>query len=541
VRSKQVFSLHLSNAFDAVRRQLGHLGLALSVWDAEAERTEQGGEEWGGASRSSGEDMRDAVGRQLARQVIAENLPGRAQTSWGEVLIAIPVYERRQLVAVAMASFPTVEMRDQWPANRHVLEGVFGEDVRDVGAHLERVCRYHANEADVLIEVLSATIEREKAMGIAEGELAGLSSNLATTYEELSLVYRISGSMNVTRDLAQFIREEVCEELLEVLNLEHVAVVIYPRREGREPISVVSCGKLDVAPEELIMFANNRAMPRLRSGEPYLVDNQFSPPAGSDTLEAIDRCVVVPLAGDDGPSGVLMAFNKIDDEFDSVDVKLLNAIGSNAAAFLNNHRLYSDLQELLIGVLEALTESIDAKDPYTCGHSRRVARISQTLAEMMGFDEQRVRLIYISGLLHDVGKIGVPESVLRKPGRLTAEEFELMKQHPRVGSRILSGIRQLDDVVVGILSHHERPDGRGYPDGLRGEEIPIEGRIIGLADTFDAMTSDRTYRKALPVERVAEEIRKYKGTQFDPVLADHFLSLDLNKFVEELRRESEEH
>ncbi len=538
--SKQAFSLHLSNAFDAVHRQLGRLGMVLSIWDGDGDRIAIGSDGWQERPASAGMQMWNTAAGELVDQIAAEKLPGWRETAWNEVLLGVPVYERRQLVAVAIAAFPSVEMREEWPANRELLETILDESIEDLPAHLDRACRYRVDEAGDLIEILAATIDREKAMGVAEGELAGLSSNLATTYEELNLVYRISGSMNVTRDLSQFIREEVCEELLEVLNLEHVAVVIYPRREGEEPIAVVSCGELDLAPEDIIVLANDHAMPQLRAGARYQVENKFNGSGSGTTLGGVHRYVAVPLTGDAGPSGVLLAINKIDDEFDSVDVKLLNAIGSNAAAFLSNHRLYSDLQELLIGVLEALTESIDAKDPYTCGHSRRVAKISQRLAEMIGLDDQRIRQIYISGLLHDVGKIGVSEHVLCKPGKLTPAEYEQMKQHPLIGSRILSGIRQLDDVVVGILSHHERPDGHGYPYGLEGESIPIEGRIIGLADTFDAMTSDRTYRKALPVERAAEEIRKYRGSQFDPVLADHFLSLNLADFLEELPREDEE-
>jgi len=147
-----------------------------------------------------------------------------------------------------------------------------------------------------------------------------------------------------------------------------------------------------------------------------------------------------------------------------------------------------------------------------------------------------VERIYLCGLLHDIGKIGVPESTLCKEGRLTDDEYTRMKRHPDLGASILRGIRRLDDIVVGIRSHHERYDGRGYPDGLAGENIPIEGRILGLADSFDAMTSNRTYRRALPLERAVEEIRKNAGTQFDPALAEVFLSWDLEKVLEEARQ-----
>ena len=138
--------------------------------------------------------------------------------------------------------------------------------------------------------------------------------------------------------------------------------------------------------------------------------------------------------------------------------------------------------------------------------------------------------VYLSGLLHDVGKIGVPESVLTKPGRLTDEEFAAIRKHPTIGGQILGNIRQLQDIIPGVLYHHERWDGRGYPHMIAGENIPLMGRIICVADSFDAMSSTRTYRPALPLETVLEEIRRCAGTQFDPMLARLFVTLDFGPY-----------
>jgi putative nucleotidyltransferase with HDIG domain len=204
--------------------------------------------------------------------------------------------------------------------------------------------------------------------------------------------------------------------------------------------------------------------------------------------------------------------------------------------YLENFRLYGDLQDLLIGSLRALTSSIDAKDPYTCGHSERVAVISHWVAEKMGLPAEEVQTIYLAGLLHDVGKIGVSELVLQKPGRLLPEEFEQIKQHPQIGSNILSGIRQMAEVSRTVLTHHERYDGKGYPMGLRGQQIPLAGRIIKLADSFDAMISSRVYRGALPVVAALSEIRLYSGTQFDPDVARIFLKGDLEELMARLSR-----
>jgi len=213
-------------------------------------------------------------------------------------------------------------------------------------------------------------------------------------------------------------------------------------------------------------------------------------------------------------------------DFTSVDVQLFRAVADRVTPFLENHRLYEDLADLLMGMLHALVSSIDAKDTYTCGHSERVAYISRALARASGMPDEMCERIYLAGLLHDVGKIGVPDSILCKMGRLTAEEFEAMRRHPEIGAKILSRVRQIQDLLPGVLYHHERIDGRGYPEGLAGENIPLMGRLICIADCFDAMTTNRTYRSALPLPVALAEVRRCAGTQFDPKFAEVFLDLD---------------
>src|SRR6185369_5026406 len=200
--------------------------------------------------------------------------------------------------------------------------------------------------------------------------------------------------------------------------------------------------------------------------------------------------------------------------------------------YLENSRLFEDVHGLMMGLLHALTSAVDAKDAYTCGHSERVALLSRRLAKEIRLPDSQVERIYMAGLLHDVGKIGVPEAVLQKTGKLTPEEFDQMKRHPQIGARILQDIKQMREIIPGVLHHHERYDGKGYPSGLAGEKIPLMGRVICLADCFDAMTSNRTYRKALPLEVALTEIRRCSGTQFDPTLTDAFLSIGADRFRE---------
>jgi len=192
-------------------------------------------------------------------------------------------------------------------------------------------------------------------------------------------------------------------------------------------------------------------------------------------------------------SGMLVATNLLDrNDFDKSDIRLFNAVATECAVFIGNHNLFKDLKTLLIGALKSLVNSIDAKDQYTRGHSDRVAIISKWLAEqyakVKGLPPEEIQKIYLSGLLHDIGKIGISESVLKKPGKLTEAEYEEMKTHPIIGAGIISEIHQMEDIVPGILYHHERFDGKGYPKGLAGNKIPLAGKIVMLADSFDAMT-----------------------------------------------------
>jgi HD-GYP domain-containing protein (c-di-GMP phosphodiesterase class II) len=172
-----------------------------------------------------------------------------------------------------------------------------------------------------------------------------------------------------------------------------------------------------------------------------------------------------------------------------------------------------------------LAKAIEKRDRYTGGHTDRVTEYAKLTAKQLDWPEERLAVLELAGHLHDVGKIGVPDAVLNKPGKLTVEEFEMMKAHPEIGEQIIRGIDFLEALVPYVLYHHERYDGKGYPKGLSGEAIPIEGRLLAVSDTFDAMTSSRPYRKQLDPERAIEEIKRCSGTQFDPNIVVVFLEI----------------
>ena len=517
--------------FQRLTDRAGDLHLELSVWSPDGKRV--------GDFQPCCEFCRtisDAGGaccqrmREIAMRAAGDSKPVATRLPGGCDVIAVPVRKRRRIVGAVASCWPGRLWLDEEFIARRCDE--LHLDRLTMLAMAQEACRHERLRCEEILPWLEWVVENEQALHVANYELSTLSANLSTTYEELSLLYSISGSMRVTQSPDAFLLA-VCGEVHEVMNLSAAAAIVYAHPPAVHEDTVVVAGELGLTKEQIMLLAATRITPMLAQNSRVVVDNQFTWSTRPDLGKAVRNLVAVPLLGEQ-TMGMLLAFNKESGDFNSVDIKLMSSIGNQSTVFLTNNMLYADLQDLLMGVLHALTATIDAKDPYTCGHSNRVAIISKRLAESMGLPAQRVQQIYLAGLMHDIGKIGVPESVLCNPGRLTPQEYEAVKKHPALGAKILGGIRQLDDVIAGILYHHERLDGHGYPQGLYGDEVPLDARIIGLADCFDAMSSDRTYRKALPLEAVVDEVRKCAGTQFDPEVVAHLLEWDLENLLKEL-------
>lgn len=223
-----------------------------------------------------------------------------------------------------------------------------------------------------------------------------------------------------------------------------------------------------------------------------------------------------PLAGLKVKLGVINITNKRDNLFfTESDGYIMSYISYSATIAINNRLNEIKLEDTFLGTIRAIARTIEAKDPYTSGHSDRVAKISAGIAEEMHLSKEKIKTIEIAGILHDVGKIGVPGEVLRKPDKLTKEEFDLIKEHPVRGEEILADIISFKKVRDIIRHHHERLDGTGYPDRLEGKDICLEAKIIAVADTFDAMNTDRPYRNRIPFNKILEEIHNVSGRQLD--------------------------
>ena len=230
--------------------------------------------------------------------------------------------------------------------------------------------------------------------------------------------------------------------------------------------------------------------------------------------------MIAPLSNLERTIGVVViAFEEDKDFIRQQTLRFLYILVDFFSLSLENAYLFNDLKSAYFDTIKAIANSIEARDPYTRGHSERVTRFSKVIAEELNWDKNEIELIDWGGMLHDVGKIGIPDSILNKPEKLTNTEYNKIKLHPLIGAQIVKDISFLEPVIPYILEHHERFDGKGYPGGVAGENISIKGRLLAVADAFDAMTSDRPYRKALKPEDALKEISRNRGTQFDPEIA----------------------
>ncbi len=289
--------------------------------------------------------------------------------------------------------------------------------------------------------------------------------------------------------------------VLDALGAEMVAWV---PGSAREP--VVSAGTIAGVEQEMV--------------------RKLVPGSGGDSISVRDavndpsrpwlRRLIVVAATSESQGGWLLAINPPPGIPGMAEAEAMRTVASLVATQRANARLYSDLKDLLFGVIRALTAAIDAKDPYTSGHSERVARIAVRLGQEMGMSPVEQGDLYLMGLLHDIGKIGIEDGVLKKPDRLTPEEQKTIQAHVKIGALILADLKKLHHVLPGVLHHHESLDGSGYPSGLRGDAIPLPARILAVADAFDAMSSDRPYRRKLSPMKIDENFRVGLGVQWDP-------------------------
>lgn len=351
----------------------------------------------------------------------------------------------------------------------------------------------------------------------------------------LELLMELSNTISASLRIEQVL-QVMAARIVEAIEATYCTIFLLDEDEGdlqlaaahsRHPLDLTSRLGLIVSKSEVPRF---EAV--LKSREPMIVGGRRegeSMHSGrmEELLGAAQSLLLYPLIVEGRPAGVVCIGEQRSWERSPVSKEkeaLCQTIVNQGAVAVGNALSHEALEEAFIGTIRSLAETIDAKDPSTRGHSDWASKYALMIGRQAGLDEDKLENLTYAGYLHDVGKIGIPDEVLSKPGRLTQEEWRLMKKHPIISARILEPVRISEDVKAAVRHHHERYDGKGYPYGLAGDSIPLAARILAVADAFEAMTSDRPYRKALSDEQAVAELVKCSGTQFDPSIVRHFLA-----------------
>jgi putative nucleotidyltransferase with HDIG domain len=424
------------------------------------------------------------------------------------------------LPVVVMTGYPSLENTIQTLKNGVVDYLIKPVNLEQMELTLRRILR----ERELFVEnlILKEEVARQK-------KLQKLNDQLVKRVEEVNTLNRVMEDFSST-DSSHGIFNKVVDLGVEELHADKVFFHIFAE-EHRSLILVA--GASSGYTDELVSARFKTDIPDesktyikecLAAGEnPCLVTESGK----IDGLDAPVRSVmVVPLKIRENIFGVASAFIFQEGRsFNEKDIYYMNFITQKAAAAIENIALYENIYDNLFATLFAFVTALEVRDLYTRRHSTRVARYAHMIATEMQCSEEELDIINFAGTLHDIGKIGIRDDILLKPGRLTEEEFEKIKEHPAIGADIVSKLGLWDREVKIIRHHHERFDGKGYPDGLQGENIPKLSRIMSVADCFDAMASDRSYRKKMDKSLVLEIICKNSGTQFDPQVVDAFLRI----------------
>lgn len=405
--------------------------------------------------------------------------------------------------------------------------GLLGIEAEEAALWANRQQPWSADPLFRMGELALAQWDSGHRIKVLEEEVGSLSLHLASTYEEISLLYRLTQNLKISKSDEELGRAAL-EWMEEVLPAAGLAIQLVPVADGEESLShqartepaLLTFGDCPVDNEQFTTLIEHLGPEATKW--PVVINRQVTSQEDWPCRQ-VRQMIAVSLAEGENLFGWLAAFNHVDDaEFGTVEASLLSSVAAILGIHSGNIELYRQQSELLAGIVRALSSAIDAKDPYTCGHSDRVARVAVRLAQELGCDAKTINTIYLSGLLHDIGKIGIDDSVLRKPGKLSSAEYEHIKTHSEIGHRILLDIKKLDDVLPVVLHHHESWDGGGYPGKLESHEIPLSARIVAVADAYDAMGSDRPYRQGMPDEKIDSIFRAGAGQQWDPEVVDAF-------------------
>ncbi len=433
------------------------------------------------------------------------------------------------LPVVVMTGFPSLENSIQTLKNGVVDYLIKPVNLEQMELTLRRILR----ERELFVEnlILKEEVERKE-------RLEKLNSELIEKIEEVNTLNRVMEDFSST-DSSYGIFNKVVDLGVEELNADKVFFHLYSDQDkslvlvassdiglGTHEINSLFGSDVSDSAQKFILDVAGEENPN-----PCLVAN----PAKNGRLDDVVRSLmVVPLKIREKIFGIASAFSFSEDKvFNEKDIYYMNFITQKAASAIENIALYENIYENLFSTLYAFVAALEARDLYTRKHSTRVAKYAHKIAAEMGCTEEELDIINFAGCLHDIGKIGIRDDILLKPGPLTAEEFEKIKEHPVIGADIVSKLGLWDREMEIIRHHHERFDGKGYPDGLKGKQIPKLARILSVADSFDAMASDRAYRKKMEHSKIIVIIQENSGSQFDPEAVDAFLCIENKGLIDD--------
>ncbi|MDP1799160.1 MAG: HD-GYP domain-containing protein [Planctomycetaceae bacterium] len=368
-----------------------------------------------------------------------------------------------------------------------------------------------------LISGLLERLRLESREAALEYEIGALSQQLEYTTDETTLLHGVTEHLNLVRSVREL--AEICVHRIHGLidAAGHIVVITDEHQEthllidGEVPFDSVGV-------QMLLRCLDTHV------GSRTIFRNELASTLFGENFPGLESLVVAAIGERGRRSGWIISCNLRYGHYGPIEANLLNTVARLLSTHSRNQRLFHEQDELLIDFVRSLVSTLDAKDPYTRGHSERVALVARRLSEELGLTDEEKNDIYLASLLHDIGKVGIDDRILRKPEQLTQDEFEQVQRHPDIGYQILKPLKHLQQILPGVRSHHETVNGRGYPQQLRGNAIPLMARIIAVADGYDAMSSDRPYRRGMPLDKVEEIFRRGIGEQWDRTVIEAYFA-----------------
>lgn len=354
-----------------------------------------------------------------------------------------------------------------------------------------------------------------------EDEINSLAIETLDKYKEINIFYNTIEGITASLELKEVARM-VIDEAGKFIKLTSASVMLL--NENTKVLEILSAFGKEYNPKINLTPGKGIAGAVFLTGKGEIVNDVRSDSRYIEGANRLNSLICAPLKVKEKVIGVFNIGSDEPVQYTAEHLKFSTVLALHLAITIENARLYERLSETFISLVQTLAETIEKRDPYTAGHTKRVMDFSLAIGRGMNLSKGELFKLKLAAILHDIGKIGVRDNILLKIGNLSDAEFEIMKKHPVYGEEILKHIKELNNIIPGVRYHHERCDGLGYPDGLTGDEIHIMGKIIAVADAFDAMRTDRPYRKGLSLKMAFEELKTHSGTQFDPDVVNAFFT-----------------